>query len=620
MTRRQKRNLYRIIASALLLVAVFLLVQLLEIKHIPLVIAIFTIPYLAVGFDVLKSAFLKIISGQLFDEQFLMAAATLGAFAIGEYAEAVAVMLFYQIGELFQGIAVGKSRKSIAALMDIRPDIASVIRNGAEISVPPEEVEIGEAVIVRPGEKIPLDGIVTKGESNVNSSALTGESLPLYVTKGDSVKGGCVNIDGVIEMRAEGKFADSTVCKILELAENSSEKKAKVENFITRFSHYYTPCVVIAALLLALIPSIITHEVAKWTQRALVFLVVSCPCALVVSVPLSFFGGIGGASREGILIKGAGFMEALANTDIFVFDKTGTLTSGKFSVADIYAVDKDTEKLLELAACIEFNSNHPIARAIVNAYSGEINQLRISSANELGGLGISVEIDGKEYYAGNERLMRKVGTPCEEINQYGSCVHIAAADKYLGYIIVTDTVKDGARDSISVLRGLGVKRCVMLTGDLKKSAEAVASKIGISEYKYELLPQDKVRITEELLSDGRVAFVGDGINDSPVLARADVGIAMGGIGSDAAIEAADIVIMDDKISKLARAVEISRRTLRIVRQNIIISLAVKFSILALSVFGLANMWIAVFGDVGVMIIAVLNAMRTLKYRKNEDEK
>ena len=607
MSRKQKKTLARIIASALLWVAAMLLPA-----EGLLALAVFLVPYVIIGYDVLWGALRNILRGQVFDEKFLMAIATVGAFLIRDYKEACAVMLFYQVGEFFQSIAVGKSRRSIAALMDIRPDYAVVKRGGEELEVSPEEVAIGETIIVRPGEKIPLDGEIIFGSTAVNTAALTGESLPQDKAEGDKVISGSINLTGAIEVRAESVYEESTVAKILELVENSSEKKARAENFITRFARFYTPCVVIGALLLALVPSLITGNWAEWVNRALIFLVVSCPCALVVSVPLTFFGGIGGASREGVLIKGANYLEALAGVDTVVFDKTGTLTKGSFKVTEIFAKDVSEAELLALAAAAESFSSHPVARSIVAACGEKTDKNRIGSVRELAGMGIEAEIDGEKYSLGNLALMEKAAAKAEKCELAGTAVYIAKGAEYLGYILINDEVKPQAKKALKALKSLGVKKTVMLTGDSESVAKNVCAELGIDEFRAGLLPANKVDEVEKLLSEGaRLAFVGDGINDAPVLSRADVGIAMGALGSDAAIESADIVLMDDNPEKIALAIKTSRKTMRIVRENIAFALGVKGIILVLGALGFANMWIAVFGDVGVMVIAILNAMRSM---------
>jgi len=607
MSRKQKKTLARIIAAAVLMAAAALAPLEGYLKLI-----VFLVPYAVIGYDVLWSAMRGILRGQIFDEKFLMAIATVGAFVIGEYTEGCAVMLFYQVGELFQSIAVGKSRKSIAALMDIRPDFATVKRGGEELELSPEEVEIGEIIIVRPGEKIPLDGEIVAGSTAVNAAALTGESLPQDKTVGQKVISGSINLTGAIEVRTESVYEESTVAKILELVENSSEKKAKVENFITRFARWYTPCVVIGALLLAVVPSIITGNPAEWIRRALIFLVVSCPCALVISVPLSFFGGIGGASRAGILIKGANYLEALAGVDTVVFDKTGTLTKGNFSVTAVQTNGISEEELLFLAAAAESFSSHPVARSIVSAYKGIADKSFFAEVRELAGMGIEAEAGGEKYFFGNMALMNKAGAKAEKFEHSGTVVYAAKGDQYLGLIVINDELKPQSKASIKALKALGVKKTVMLTGDNEAAAKSASAELGIDEVRAGLLPANKVEEVERLICGGaRLAFVGDGINDAPVLSRADVGIAMGALGSDAAIESADIVLMDDNPEKISLAIKTSRRTMRIVRQNIIFALGVKGIILLLGAFGVAGMWIAVFGDVGVMVIAILNAMRTM---------
>lgn len=615
MTSSQKNVVYRLIAALVLYISALTI----PLQGVWSLIA-YLPSYLVIGYDVLWSAGRNIARGRVFDENFLMALATVGALAIKEYPEAVAVMLFYQIGELFQDIAVGKSRKSIAALMDIRPESAVVIRDGAEIRVWPEEVEIGEAIIIRPGEKIPLDGVILSGSTTINTSALTGESLPADKEVGDSVISGTLNLSGVIRVEVKSSYENSTVAKILELVENSAVKKAQSERFITRFSRYYTPCVVIAAVLLAFIPPLILKQsITEWLNRALIFLVVSCPCALVISVPLSFFGGIGGASRRGILIKGANYIEALAKTDIVVFDKTGTLTKGSFTVSAIHPAGISEASLLELAAAAESYSNHPIADSIIKAYGGKLDKSRVTSVTELPGHGIRAEIDGKTVLAGNDKLMRQFGISFTGPSEVGTAVHITADNEYRGYIVISDTVKPDAGKAVEALKNLGVSKTVILTGDTKRVGEEVGLKLNIDEVHTELLPDQKVLEVERLLgsknSNKTLVFVGDGVNDAPVLARADVGIAMGTLGSQAAIEAADVVLTDDRPLKIAEAVSLSRKTLSIVRQNISFALTVKAVILVLSAVGHANMWLAVFADVGVMVLAIMNAMRTLNRQR-----
>ncbi|MFA6948518.1 MAG: heavy metal translocating P-type ATPase, partial [Eubacteriales bacterium] len=591
MSKKQKVNLARLIASVLLCAAAALL---------PLdgvwKLAAFAVPYLVVGYDVLWSAIRNIAHGQIFDEKFLMAIATLGAFGIGEYPEAAAVMIFYQVGELFESIAVGRSRRSISALMDIRPDSATVLRGSEEIVVSPDEVEVGETIIIRPGEKIPLDGEIIDGSTTVNTAALTGESLPADKTAGDKVISGTLNLSGAIKVRADSVYGESTVSKILELVENSSEKKSRAENFITRFAKVYTPIVVFSALALAVIPPLLTGgEWGEWLRRALIFLVVSCPCALVVSVPLSFFGGIGGASREGILIKGANYLETLSKVDTIAFDKTGTITKGSFEVKAIHPTNITEAMLLDIAAAAENYSKHPVAESIIEAHGGHIDKKRLGEITELAGMGIKAVVDGETFYVGNGALMDKAGAAWHECHLTGTVIHISRGGEYLGHIVINDTVKPDSADAIAALKTLGIKKTVMLTGDSESVAKNVAESVGVDEVRAKLLPAQKVEAVEALLSDGaKLAFVGDGINDAPVLTRADVGIAMGALGSDAAIESADIVLMDDKLSKLASAIRISRKTMGIVRQNIVFALAVKVAILILGALGYANMWIAVF--------------------------
>ena len=617
LTRKQKKMLYRIIAAGILLAAAAVITHFTDLPWWANLL-IYVVPYVVSGYDVLKTAVVNLLHGQVFDEKFLMMVATVGAFGAGEYPEASAVMLFYQVGELFQSIAVGRSRKSISNLMDIRPDSATVIRDGEEITVSPDEVEVGELIVIRPGEKIPLDGIVEDGTSSVNTAALTGESAPVDVAYSDNVISGTVNLTGVLKVKTTSTFGESTVSKILELVENSSEKKAKVENFITKFARWYTPCVVIAALLLAVIPPVIlgigSWDVWKtWLVRACVFLVVSCPCALVVSVPLSFFGGIGGAAKEGILIKGANYMETLAEINTVVFDKTGTLTKGIFAVEDIHPNLITKEELLDLAAECESFSSHPVAQSIVRAHGGHIEKERIGEVKEIAGKGIEAVIDGKRYYCGNGGLMDMCGAEWHDCHLTGTIIHIAQDKEYLGHIVINDEMKEDSASAIAALKNIGVKRLVMLTGDKEKVAANVAEKLGLTEYHAELLPADKVTWVEKLLEQGgKLAFTGDGINDAPVLMRADLGIAMGAMGSDAAIESADVVLMDDKPTGIVKAVLIARKTMRIVKENVFFALFVKAVILVLGAAGIANMWLAVFGDVGVLILAILNAVRAMK--------
>ncbi|MBR3475140.1 MAG: cadmium-translocating P-type ATPase [Oscillospiraceae bacterium] len=607
MTKKQKKTLLRILLAGLLLIGAALLPA----EGVWKALA-FAVPWLVVGWDVLWDALRNILHGQVFDEKFLMALATVGAFAVGEYPEAAAVMLFYQIGEWFQSVAVGRSRKSIAALMDIRPEYAVVLRDGQEQEVDPEEVAVGETILIRPGERVPLDGTVLEGAGSLNTAALTGESMPVDVAPGDRVVSGSINLTGVLQVRAESAYENSTVARILELVENSAEKKARVESFITRFARWYTPCVVLGAALLAFIPPLFVGGWADWIHRALIFLVVSCPCALVVSVPLSFFGGIGGASRAGILIKGANDLETLASVDAVAFDKTGTLTRGVFQVDAVHPRELDPNALLDIAAAAESRSRHPVAESIVAAHGKHIDPSRLGAVTELAGLGLEAVVDGETFSVGNGKLMDRVGADWHECHLPGTVVHIAKGAEYLGHIVINDQLKPDAASAIASLKRLGVKKAVLLTGDRKKVAEAVAEQLGVDEVRAELLPEQKVEEVERLLASGvKLAFVGDGINDAPVLARADLGIAMGAMGSDAAIESADVVLMDDKPSRLSLAVRIARKTMGIVRQNIVLALAVKFAILILGALGYADMWLAVFGDVGVLILAILNAMRCL---------
>lgn len=577
-------------------------------------LAILAVPYFVIGYDVLWSALRNIFHGQIFDENFLMAIATVGAFAIGEYYEAVGVMIFYQTGELFQSLAVGKSRRSIAELMDIRPDSATVLRDGLEIKLSPGEVSVGEIILVRPGERIPLDGDIVEGNTSLDLSALTGESAPVDKSVGEAVVSGSVNISGLIKVSVRSTFAESTVSKILELVENSATKKSKAENFITRFAKYYTPCVVFGAMALAFLPPLFFNVGwREWIERALIFLMVSCPCALVISVPLSFFGGIGGASRMGVLIKGANYLEMLSKIDTVVFDKTGTLTCGSFEVVNICASGITEEELLELAAYAESFSNHPIARSIVRAYPLDIKKDRIGNISEYAGLGLCTTIDGKEIYVGNKSFMESIGVETSIEDSHSGIVHIGTSSGYLGYIEISDSIKPNSKKAVKELSENGISKTVMLTGDSRCVAEHIGNELEIDEIYSELLPQDKVSVVERLIENGnKVAFVGDGINDAPVLARADVGISMGGVGSDAAIEASDIVLMDDDPSKISQAIMLSKKTMGIVKGNIAFALGVKGVILLLSALGYANMWIAVFGDVGVAVIAILNAMRSLK--------
>lgn len=613
MSKKQKQTLYRILLSAALLIAAALL----PLEGWPR-LAVFLIPYALIGWDVLWRAVRNIAHGEIFDENFLMSLATVGALCVGEYPEAVFVMLFYQVGELFQSYAVDQSRKSIASLMDIRPDYANLEVDGQIQQTDPEDVAVGDIILVKPGERIPLDGDVVEGTSTLDTAALTGESLPRSVGPGESVVSGCVNLSGLLRVEVTKPFEESTVAKILDLVENASAKKAKAENFITKFARYYTPAVVLAAVVLAVLPPLALGW--AWTDailRALNFLVVSCPCALVISVPLSFFGGIGGASRQGILVKGGSYLEVLARAETVVFDKTGTLTKGVFQVTAVHPEQGTEAELLELAALAEAYSDHPISRSLKTAYGKPLEPERVSHVEELSGRGVRAVVDGKEVCAGNDKLMEEIGAAWKPCHQVGTVVHVAVDGVYGGHIMISDQVKEDAKEAIAALKGLGVKRTVMLTGDAAAVGEAVAQELGLDEVHTQLLPAGKVERVEALLTEtsakGALAFVGDGINDAPVLSRADIGIAMGGLGSDAAIEAADVVLMDDKPSKLAEAVDIARRTLGIVRQNIIFALGVKALVLILSAMGKATMWAAVFADVGVSVIAILNAMRALGF-------
>ena len=624
MSRKQKKNLIRIIISALLLGVVYLvpdlyLFSLLGIQ-ISLKSLLFLIPYALSGWDVLWKALRNIFHGQIFDENFLMSVATVGALCVGEYPEAVFVMLFYQVGELFQSCAVGKSRKSIASLMDIRPDYANLEENGEISRVSPEEVAVGEIIVVKPGEKIPLDGVVTQGSSMVNTSALTGESVPVSIKTGDKVVSGSVNESGVLRVKVLTPFGQSTVSKILELVENSASKKAKAENFITKFAKYYTPCVVICALLLAVIPPLISGgNWSEWISRGLIFLVISCPCALVISVPMSFFGGIGGASKCGILVKGGNYLEALAKAKTVVFDKTGTLTRGVFSVTALHPDQCSEQQLLEYGAFAEAYSTHPIAQSVRNAYKGKIDPSGVKNVCEIAGKGVTAEVDGRKIAAGNSGLMDMQGVSWRPCHKTGTTVHISVDGVYAGHIIISDEIKSGAKQAITSLKNVGVEKTVMLTGDSETVGKAVGKELGIDEIRTQLLPADKVACVETLLKqkpeNSTLVFVGDGINDAPVLTRADVGIAMGAMGSDAAIEAADIVLMDDNPLKITTAVKIAKHTVKIVRENVILALGVKALILALGALGLANMWLAVFADVGVSVLAIINAMRVLSTKK-----
>lgn len=620
MTEKQKKMLLRILAAFFLFAVLFLCEHLKWLEGVEgtwILFVAYLIPYLIVGYDILYKAARNISHGQVFDENFLMMIATFGAFFVGEYSEGVAVMLFYQVGELFQNYAVGKSRQSIADLMDICPEYANIEREGALVQVDPDDVEVGTTIVIRPGERIPLDGVVTEGTSLIDTAALTGESVPRRASEGDAVISGCINGSGTLKVRTTKEFDDSTVAKILELVENASSKKAKVENFITRFARYYTPAVTIGAVILAVLPPLILGGGwGSWIQRACIFLVISCPCALVISVPLGFFGGIGAASRIGVLIKGSNFLEAVAEMTTIVFDKTGTLTKGEFKVTEMLPQGCSREELLEAAALGEGYSSHPIAGSIKEAYGREIETERLADAREIAGQGICVRIDGRETLIGNEKLMKAEGISYIPCQSAGTVVYVAADGVFLGAIVISDTVKDGAKEAIASMKQVGVKKSVMLTGDRAEAAEAVAAQLGIDEVRAELLPADKVSAVEALLAGQaekeKLAFVGDGINDAPVLTRADIGIAMGSMGSDAAIEAADVVLMDDDVRKIAAVVRISRKTLAIVKQNIVFALGVKALVLLLGAFGMANMWEAVFADVGVSVIAILNAMRALR--------
>lgn len=637
MTKKQKKVLRRIIISAVLLVAMAVTFTVLDktgmvdlenpsVMWRCIEIVAYLIPYLVIGYDILKKAFLGIIHGEVFDENFLMAIATVGAMVLGEYKEASAVMLFYQIGELFQSYAVGKSRKNITALMDIRPDYANIEKDGKLEQVDPDDVQIGTVIVVQPGEKVPIDGKVVEGSSSLNTSALTGESVPREVHVGDEIISGCVNLTGLIKIETSKEFGESTVSKILDLVENSSMKKSRSENFITRFAKYYTPAVCIAALALAVLPPLVNIIMgnpaawSKWIIRALTTLVISCPCALVISIPLSFFGGIGGASAKGILVKGSNYLEALSYTKYVVCDKTGTLTKGVFQVTEIHPEGGMSEAdLLEKAALVESYSNHPISKSLKEAYGKEIDNNRVTDAKEISGHGVSAVVDGHEVAAGNVKLMKQMNIQAAVPTSVGTEIHVVVDGKYVGYILISDVVKPNAKEAISGLKAAGVEKVVMLTGDAKKVADAVGSELGVDEVRSELLPGDKVDEVEKLIAakgeKEKLAFVGDGINDAPVLSRADIGIAMGALGSDAAIEAADIVLMDDDPAKIATAMNISKKTLRIVHQNIVFALVIKFACLALGAVGFVNMWWAIFADVGVMILAVLNATRALSFKE-----
>ena len=620
MNKKQKKMLIRIIIAAVLIVVFSLLPAEGYLRF-----GLFMIPYLVIGYDILKKAFKGILNKQVFDENFLMAVATVGAILLGDYSEGVAVMLFYQIGELFQSYAVGKSRRNISELMDIRPDYANIEKDGALEQVDPDEVEIGTIIVVQPGEKVPIDGVITEGTSTLNTSALTGESLPRDAKAGDEVISGCINMTGLLKIRTTKEFGESTVSKILELVENSSSRKSRSENFISKFAKYYTPAVCYGALALAFIPPIVLLIMGKpamwgdWIYRALTFLVISCPCALVISIPLSFFAGIGGASNQGILVKGSNYLETLAQTKYVVFDKTGTMTQGVFEVSGIHHNEMPDEKLLEYAALAECSSSHPISKSLQKAYGKPIDRNRVSDIEEISGNGVIAKVDGISVAAGNTKLMNRLGIAYQDCHHVGTVVHMAIDGKYAGHILISDIIKPHAKEAIAELKKAGISKTVMLTGDSKRVADQVAGELGIQEVYSELLPADKVSRVEELLNQksekDKLAFVGDGINDAPVLSRADIGIAMGALGSDAAIEAADIVLMDDDPLKISKAIKIARKCIRIVYENIYFAIGIKVLCLILGALGIANMWMAIFADVGVMIIAVLNAIRTLFVKK-----
>lgn len=616
MNKKQKKMLLRIIIAAVLIVVFSLLPAEGYLRFV-----LFMIPYLVIGYDILKKAFKGILNKQVFDENFLMAVATVGAILLGDYSEGVAVMLFYQIGELFQSYAVGKSRRNISELMDIRPDYANIEKDGTLEQVDPDEVEIGTIIVVQPGEKVPIDGVITEGTSTLNTSALTGESLPRDAKAGDEVISGCINMTGLLKIRTTKEFGESTVSKILELVENSSSRKSKSENFISKFAKYYTPAVCYGAIALALIPPIVLLIMGKpamwgdWIYRALTFLVISCPCALVISIPLSFFAGIGGASNQGILVKGSNYLETLAQTKYVVFDKTGTMTQGVFEVSGIHHNEMSDEKLLEYAALAECSSSHPISKSLQKAYGKPIDRNRVTDIEEISGNGVIAKVDGISVAAGNTKLMNRLGIAYQDCHHVGTVVHMAIDGKYAGHILISDIIKPHAKEAIAELKKAGISKTVMLTGDSKRVADQVAGELGIQEVYSELLPADKVSRVEELLNQksekAKLAFVGDGINDAPVLSRADIGIAMGALGSDAAIEAADIVLMDDDPLKISKAIKIARKCIRIVYENIYFAIGIKILCLILGALGIANMWVAIFADVGVMILAVLNAIRTL---------
>lgn len=621
MNKKQKRVLIRIIVAALLIIILSVLPAEGYLKF-----GLYMIPYLVIGYDILKKAFKGILNKQVFDENFLMAVATIGAIVLGDYAEGVAVMLFYQIGELFQSYAVGRSRRNISELMDIRPDYANIERDGKLEKVAPDEVEIGTVIVVQPGEKIPIDGIITEGRTTLNTSALTGESLPREAESGDEVISGCINMTGVLKIETTREFGESTVSKILDLVENSSSKKSKSENFISKFARYYTPAVCYSALALAVLPPLVrilfmglSPEWGDWIYRALTFLVISCPCALVISIPLSFFAGIGGASKEGVLVKGSNYLETLAQTKCVVFDKTGTMTQGVFEVSGVHHSEMEDAKLLEYAALAESFSSHPISKSLQKAYGKEMDKTRVTDVEEISGNGVLAKVDGIAVAVGNAKLMKRLGIGYKDCHHVGTVVHMAVDGEYAGHILISDKIKPHAKEAIRALKGAGVTKTVMLTGDAGNVAEQVAKELGITEVYSELLPADKVSKVEELLEGkpekAKLAFVGDGINDAPVLSRADIGIAMGALGSDAAIEAADIVLMDDDPLKIAKAIRISRKCIRIVYENIYFAIGIKIFCLILGAFGIANMWLAIFADVGVMVVAVLNAVRALFVQK-----
>lgn len=612
MTDKQKYTLYRIIVSAVLLIA-FALMGLNGI----LKFALFFIPYLIVGLPVLKKAAVNISHGQVFDENFLMCLATIGALCIGDYPEAVFVMLFYQVGDLFESIAVGRSRNSISSLMDICPEYVNIERNGKIEQIDPEEAAVGDIIVIKPGEKVPLDGIISEGTSSLNTTALTGESLPMDVGAGDSIISGCINMNGLLKVKVTKEYSDSTVSKILELVENSADNKAHTESFITKFARYYTPIVVIAAVILAFVPPLLFGgELKDWLTRALNFLVVSCPCALVISVPLSYFSGIGGASKHGILIKGSNYLEAIANAKTVVFDKTGTLTKGSFFVTDVQPEGMTRDELIEITAIAESFSGHPISLSIRNECKANLNTGRVTDTEEISGYGVKAIVDGKTVCAGNEKLMKQIGCKYEDYSGYGTIIHTAVNGEYAGYIVIADKIKDDSKEAIASLKASGIENTVILSGDKKTVADKIAGELGIDTVYAELLPADKVSRLEDIIksSSGATVFVGDGINDAPSLSRADIGIAMGALGSDAAIEAADIVLMDDKPSKISLALKIAKKTKAIVRQNITFALAVKIFVLILSAAGMSNMWEAVFADVGVSVIAIINATRAMKIK------